>query len=54
MPAQCGAVVWPAVAKFSLPGCALASAITAFTLFAGTLGCTQNRCGEYDTMVTGA
>ena len=53
MPAQCGEVVCPAVAKLSLPGRALANAMNSLTLDTGTLGCTQNRCGEYETMVTG-
>ena len=51
-PANC--VRPPAPAKLSFPGCALASAISSRTLFAGTDGCTISTIGNVFTSVIGA
>ncbi len=37
-PVTCGGLPMPAEAKCNLPGCALASAMNSFTVFAGTVG----------------
>jgi len=53
MPASCGAPPMPETAKLSLPGFALANAISSLTFLTGTDGCTASTCGEYETIATG-
>ena len=43
----------PEMAKFSLPGYALAIATSSFTFFTCTSGCTASTWGEYETITTG-
>ena len=45
-PERCGGPPTPDVAKLSCPGRVRASAISSFTVFTGTDGCTTSRCGE--------
>jgi hypothetical protein len=53
-PARCGRPPTPAEAKLSLPGWALASAISSFMSPAGTLLATTSISGTVVTSVTGA
>jgi hypothetical protein len=53
MPASCGAPPMPETAKLSLPGLALAKAISSGTELNGCAGCAASTCGEYETITTG-
>ena len=50
----CAELPLPPLAKLSFFGCALASAINSFTVFAGSDGCTINTIGAEVVSVTGA
>ena len=52
-PAMCTWLPWPAEPKLSVPGFALASAISSCTFVAGTEGCTTTTMGPVATLVTG-
>lgn len=54
MPARWLAPPVPEMAKFTVPGLALASATSSRTLLAGNAGLAASRCGEYATSTTGA
>ena len=51
-PARCCGEPLPALAKFSVPGLALASAISSASVCAFTDGCTTNTSGTVPTMDT--
>src|SRR6266581_1753038 len=53
-PARCGVLPFPAEGKLSLPGRALAYAISSETELTGTDGCTATKCGTEAASVIGA
>ena len=53
-PARCAVVPTPELAKFSVRGRALASAITSRTVVAGSEGCTTSTSGSVPASVMGA
>ena len=53
-PEMCDWMPLPPEPKLSLPGCDLASAISSFTFFAGTDGCTTSTCPALAIIEIGA
>jgi len=54
MPNRCGELPLPDDPKLIWPGCALASAMSCFTDFTGSDGCTTTTQGASPTRVTAA